>query len=63
MDPQGPGMVKGKPLIVISSAGSQTLNGPMDYLTSFVNGIFGFIGFNDIKHVAINDSNKPESKV
>lgn len=41
-------------MIVISAAGGPTLKGPMDYLTSFVNAIFGFIGFNDIKHVNIN---------
>lgn len=51
MDPQGPGLVKGKPLIVISSAGGPTLGGKSDFLTGYVNQIFGFIGFNDIKHV------------
>lgn len=62
MDPTGPGLIRGKPLIVISAAGGPTLNGPMDYLTSYINTVFSFIGFNDIKHVAINDSSKPESK-
>jgi FMN-dependent NADH-azoreductase len=49
-------MVRGKPLLVISAAGGPTLNTPMDYMTPFINTIFGFIGFNDIKHIAINES-------
>lgn len=50
-DPSGPGLVRGKPIVVISAAGGQTLGGPMDYLTPYINAVFGFIGFNDIKHV------------
>lgn len=61
-NPQGPGLIKGKPLIVIAAAGGPSLGTPYDYLTPYVNQIFSFIGFNDIKWINVNNSTKPESK-
>lgn len=56
MDPAGPGLVRGKPLLFVTAAGGPTLGGETDYLTPYVNSLFGFIGFTDIKHVYINES-------
>jgi len=55
-DDENIGLIKGKPLLVVSAAGWPTLDTENDYHTGYINAIFKVLGFTDIRHVAINNT-------
>ena len=58
------GFVVGKPALLISASGSDILDSPLDFTTSYMKTILSFIGFTDIRSILISGtSNTSKSQV